>query len=75
MKCDLCGVPVVEKEVTYTLEVDDQLMVIEFVPAKECIQCGDRLFSPDTVERLQQTIWSKQKPKRTIQTPVFTFGL
>jgi YgiT-type zinc finger domain-containing protein len=74
MTCDLCGSPLIEQEVTYTIEVDGQWVIIENVPAKVCPQCGERLFSPETVERLQQIAWGQKKPQRVVQTPVFDFA-
>jgi len=74
MKCDLCGAPMVEQEVTYILEIDRKLIVVEHVPARVCPQCGEKLFSPETVERLQKTIWDQKEPTRVIQTPVFDFA-
>ena len=64
----------VEQTVTYTLEVDDKFIIIENVPARVCVETGERLFSPETVERLQQTIWEQRRPVRVIQTPVFEFS-
>lgn len=74
MTCDLCGSPVVQQEVTYTIEVDGKWVIIEHVPARVCHQCGERLFSPETVERLQQIAWQRKKPQRVVQTPVFDFA-
>jgi YgiT-type zinc finger domain-containing protein len=47
----------VEQKVTYTLGVDDRFVIIENVPARVCLETGERFFSPKTVEQLQQTIW------------------
>ena len=38
-------------------------------------QCGERLYSPDTVERLQDTVWGRRAPSRMLQTPVFDFAV
>ena len=64
----------VEQKVTYTLGVNDKFVIIENVPARVCLETGERFFSPETVEQLQQTIWSQRKPRRMIQTPVFEFA-
>lgn len=64
----------VEKKVTYTLEKDGKLFVIENVPARICVETGEQLFAPGTVERLQQTIWQQKKPKRIIEAPVYEFA-
>ena len=74
MKCDICSGPMVEKEVTYWIEMDDRLFVVEKVPAKVCVQCGERLYSAETVERLQKTVWGHKEPTRVIETPVFDFS-
>lgn len=74
MTCDLCGSPMKEQMVTYTIQLGDKLVVVEHVPAKVCVQCGERLYSPDTVERLQRTVWEQRSPSRMLQTPVFDFA-
>jgi YgiT-type zinc finger domain-containing protein len=64
-----------ERKVTYTIQVDGRFIIIENVPARVCIETGERLFSPETVERLQRTVWEKRKPDRVIETPVFEFAV
>jgi YgiT-type zinc finger domain-containing protein len=63
-----------ERRVTYTLESNGQLIVVENVPARVNIETGEQLFSPDTVERLQKMIGGGRKPKRVIQVPVYEFA-
>ncbi|MDH5670212.1 MAG: type II toxin-antitoxin system MqsA family antitoxin [Nitrospira sp.] len=74
MTCDVCGGGMTEDRVTYTIQLDDKLVVVEHVPAKVCGQCGERLYAPETVERLQNTVWGTQEPSRVLQTPVFDFA-
>ena len=64
----------VEESVTYTLQVNGQLCVVENVPARVNKETGEQFFSPTTVEGLQRIVLEAAKPKRTIQTPVFEFG-
>ncbi|MBI4551308.1 MAG: YgiT-type zinc finger protein [Candidatus Latescibacteria bacterium] len=64
----------VEQEVTYTLEVNGQVIIVEHVPARVCVETGERFFSPETVDHLQRIIWKKRKPSRVIETPVFEFS-
>ena len=64
----------VERKVTYTLEMKGQLVVIENVPARVNVETGAQLFSPDTVERLQKMIGEQGKPKRVIQVPVYEYA-
>ena len=64
----------VPEKVTYTIDVDGKLLVIEHVPARVGLETGEQLFSAETVERIQQMILSKQKPTRVMEVPVFEFA-
>jgi len=64
----------VEQKVTYTLEVNGRLIVVENVPARVNLETGEQLFSPETVERLQRLIWQQSKPKRVLQVPVYEYA-
>lgn len=72
--CDICGGEVVEQRVTYILERDVDVVVVENVPAKVCIRCGERLCAPETVERLQETLWHDRRPVRLLRAPVYDFA-
>ena len=74
MRSDQWKETLVEQKVTYTLEVNGKLIVIENVPARVNLETGEQLFSPETVERLQKMIWKQEKPKRVIQVPVYEFA-
>ena len=64
----------VERRVTYTVEVNGKLIVVENVPATVCLETGEQLFSPETVERLQQMVREQRKPSRVIEVPVYEFA-
>jgi YgiT-type zinc finger domain-containing protein len=64
----------VERLVTYTVEIDGRVIIVENVPARVDEETGERYFSPSTVERLQEIMWSKQAPDRVVETPVFEFA-
>ncbi len=63
-----------DEQVTYTLADGERFIVIENVPARVSLRTGERLFSPDTVERIQAIAWGEGKPVRTLETPVFQFA-
>jgi hypothetical protein len=63
----------VEQKVTYSLEVEGRFIVVEQVPARVSLRTGERLFAPETVERLQEIVWGQRVPIRVIQTPVYEF--
>lgn len=64
----------VERTVTYTLLKDDKLYIIEGVPARVNVDTGEQLFSPETVEELQDIVWEDKEPFRQITTPVYLFS-
>jgi len=66
--------PLVEKRVTYSIEVDGRFAIIENVPVRVNVETGERYFSPETVERLQQAVWEQCQPVRTIETPVYEYA-
>ncbi len=64
----------IEKRVTYSIEVEERLVIVENVPARVNAETGERLFSPDTVERLQKIVHNQQRPKRFVETPVYEYA-
>jgi YgiT-type zinc finger domain-containing protein len=66
--------PLVEKQVTYTLNLNGTIILIENVPARVNEETGEQFFSPATVERLQQTILDKEEPDHFVQIPVYNYS-
>jgi YgiT-type zinc finger domain-containing protein len=64
----------VDKRVTYILEMDGKLFVVENVPARVNSETGEQFFSPETVERLHEIIRGHEKPVRVVETPVFDYA-
>lgn len=64
----------VDKQVTYTLELDGQFFLVENVPARMNEETGEQLFSPSTLESLQEIIISEQQPKQVIHTSVYSYS-
>jgi YgiT-type zinc finger domain-containing protein len=61
----------VDKYVTYTLELGGQFFLIENVPARVNEETGEQFFSPSTVEQLQQMILGGEEPDHFAQVPVY----
>ena len=59
--------------VTYTLQIAGRFVVVENVPARVSLRTGERFFSPETVEQLQQIVWDQESPVRVVETPVFQY--
>ena len=64
---------IVEKQVTYTLELNGKFFLIENVPACVNEETGEQFFSPETVERLQQIVLDGKHPDRVIETAVYNY--
>ncbi len=64
----------VDRSVTYTVSLDGRVVVIENVPARVCVETGERYFSPQTVERIHEIVRGDAKPVRTINTSVYEFA-
>ena len=64
----------IEQTVTYHIEIEGRLVLVENVPARVNVETGERHFSPETVERLQQAVWERCRPVRVIETPVFEYA-
>jgi hypothetical protein len=64
----------VEKQVTYTLQLNGQVFLIENVPARVNEETGEQFFAPSTVERLQEMILNQQTPDRLAEIPVYNYA-
>jgi YgiT-type zinc finger domain-containing protein len=64
----------VSSEVTYTLQHEGKLILIEHVPARVCRETGEQYFAPETVEHIQALIRSGKKPDKVIETPVYEYA-
>jgi hypothetical protein len=63
-----------EQYVTYLAEVDGRVVVIERVPARVSLLTGEKLYAPETVERIHAIVWGQTPPTRTILAPVYEFS-
>jgi YgiT-type zinc finger domain-containing protein len=73
MKCTVGGCPgeYEQREIAHIIHQGNLIMVIDRVPAEVCPICGDILFTPDTVRRLEQLRRQAPPPKRTV--PLYDF--
>lgn len=63
-----------ERRVTYTLEIDGKLYVVENVPARVDEETGEQFFAPHTVDRLRETILGQEQPDKVVETPVYAYS-
>ena len=64
----------VEKQVTYTLELNGEFFLVENVPACVDEETGEQFFSPSTVDHLQQIILMQGEPDRFAEVPVYKYA-
>jgi YgiT-type zinc finger domain-containing protein len=62
-----------EKQVTYTIQYNGRISVIENVPARVDEETGEEFFSPATVEKLQQIVLSGQSPDYFTEVAVYKY--
>ena len=74
-ECSVCHGQMMQKLVTYNQLFEGNFILVENVPAWVCEQCGDILYDPDIVEKLQNHIWSHPEPSRSVTVPVFDLAL
>lgn len=55
-----------QQRVTFTAEIGGRV-VVENVPARVDAETGEHWFSPATVERLQEIVWSEGTPEGVIE--------
>jgi len=64
----------VDAKVTYTIEYEGQVYIVEHVPAKVSKETGEQYFAPETVERIRLLVKSRRKPDKVIETPVYDYA-
>lgn len=64
----------VETKVTYHIELDGSLLVVENVPARVNLDTGERLFSHRTAERLHDLVRKPSQPLRVVETLVYDYA-
>jgi YgiT-type zinc finger domain-containing protein len=50
----------VDTKMTYRLEYNGQLFIIQNVPARVCMETGEPFFAPETLEHVQGIIKSRK---------------
>lgn len=74
MKCSIKGCigEYQEKMIVHTVSRKNDIFIFEHVPADVCSVCGDTIFKPDIVRRLESLIQQKNKPKRFV--PLYEYA-
>ena len=60
-----------QHEIVHTVRQGNRIIVIDHVPADVCNICGDVLFTPDTVRKIEALRQTAIPPVRTV--PLYDF--
>ncbi len=73
MKCNIegCSGEYEQREVVHTVRQGNRIIVIDHVPAEVCTICGDVLFTPETVRKIEMLRHTVELPTRTV--PLYDF--
>lgn len=69
--CPFCGGKLIKKTITHPQSYQGKIFILENVPAEVCSQCGEVLISPEVLEKIQELVWSGEKPGRKAEVPVY----
>ena len=74
MRCSIEGCPgeYEQREGVHTVRQGNRIMVIDHVPAEVCTICGDVLFTPETVRKIEILRRTIEPPTRTV--PLYDFA-
>jgi len=56
MKCGICKAEMEAKNVTYTEDIDQGVIVIRHVPAQVCTECGNIWYTGTVVAELEKLV-------------------
>jgi YgiT-type zinc finger domain-containing protein len=74
MTCSILNCPgeYQQREVVRAIRQGDRIIVVEHIPAEVCDVCGDVLFTPETIERLEALRQTTVPPVREV--PLYDFA-
>jgi YgiT-type zinc finger domain-containing protein len=74
MNCSVQGCPgeYEQKQIVHTVTYRGEIIVIEGVPAEVCSICGDVLFTPETVRKVETLLKNRSEPARTV--PLYRYA-
>jgi YgiT-type zinc finger domain-containing protein len=76
-RCQACGSATIAQDVWVTLWIGSELKLVEGAPARVCVNCQARYFSPEVEHKLASLVASGApdwKAARQIAVPVFPYS-
>ena len=54
--------------------IKGNFILVENIPAKVCMRCGEVTFSRETTEKIRQMVYGPTEPVKSIQLDVFAYS-
>ena len=72
--CYVCGSQQAKEEVVNEIfQIEGKPILVEHIPTRVCVRCGEMTFSRQTTEQIRQMVHGKAKPIKSISIEVFDF--
>ena len=74
-QCHNCGSNEAREEfVDEVFKLNGKHVLVESIPAKVCVRCGDRTFSRETTERIRRIVHGQLEPAKSVVMDVFEYA-
>ena len=75
LQCHVCGsTEFRETAVDELFQIDSQPVLVENIPARVCVRCGEATFSRETTEQIRRMVHGEALPFKSVELKVFAFG-
>lgn len=72
--CPVCGANRSRDDLAADVfRVGDRYVLVDRIPARVCVRCGEQSFSRETAERIQRIARGGAEPVRSVPLTVFEF--
>ncbi|MFQ5652853.1 MAG: YgiT-type zinc finger protein [bacterium] len=73
--CHICGSNEAREEfVSEVFNLSGKHVLVEGIPAKVCVRCGDKTFSRETTEKIRRIVHGQLKPTKSVPMDVFEYA-
>ena len=74
-QCHNCGSNEAREEfVDEVFKLNGKHVLVESIPAKVCVRCGDKTFSRETTERIRRIVHGQLEPAKSVVMDVFEYA-
>ena len=73
-QCLVCGSDEFGDEIVSEIfQIDGNPVLVENIPARVCLRCGEYTFSRQTTEKVRRMVHGEARPIRSINMDVFAY--